>query len=93
MMHVVRNDQLNSADLAFLPLFFAVSIIDLHYICPKGLAQRNEGQVVNRVGVDRVRYNQKRLLYFLTSVGGGVPREVVAPAGHAAHQHQNFRGR
>lgn len=29
--------------------------------------------------------------YFLTSVGS-VPSEVVAPAGHAAHEHQNFRG-
>jgi hypothetical protein len=29
--------------------------------------------------------------YFLTSVGG-VSREVVAPAGHAAREHQNFRG-
>ena len=45
MVHVVRNDQLDSADLAFLPLFFAISIIELYYICLKGLAQSNEGQV------------------------------------------------
>ena len=29
--------------------------------------------------------------YFLTSVGG-VLREVVAPAGHGAREHQNFQG-
>jgi hypothetical protein len=49
LMHVVRNDQLNSVDHFSHQLFFAVSIIDLHYICLKGLAQRNVGKVEGTV--------------------------------------------
>jgi hypothetical protein len=49
MMHVeVRNGQLNSAGLVFSH-YSAVSIIGLHYICLKGLAQRNEGKVEGTV--------------------------------------------